>query len=172
MHFNNVTETPKGTRVLDPSFPTAQPCHSVLEAERRLTEPRQTPTPQTYLQKKGQRSSRLVEGASLERPNHLQTQGLLRIPRLSMAKPHRLPLCHVNEGAEGQGLQGECCSCSTMQPVSGRKSACHYKFSSLGGITDFGTQSRAPGTRRAAAAASDARKQRWAGMAASAALPG
>lgn len=77
-------------------------------------------------------------------PNSRETEGFLCIPQLSMAKPRRLPLCHVNERAQGQGLEGEPWWCRTMQPVSGSKSACQQKFSSLGGITGWGTQKPCP----------------------------
>lgn len=78
-----------------------------------------------------------------------------------MAKRRRLPLCHVNERAQGQGLEGERRWRRTMRPVSGIKSACHYKFSSRRGTAGFGTQKPRPGA--APAAWREPPRHRWAG---------
>jgi len=95
--------------------------------------------------------------------------GLLRtggcwVPRLSMAKPPRLPLCHVNAGAGpggwGPGAGGQGCSRSTMRPARGMKSASHYKSSGPGEIPDFHTQKPCPGDAPAAGALPPPRRAR------------
>lgn len=147
------------------SLPASHPCPGVphkcpqCKSSRKPPgpgNPRQHDTahPAPRTRSLGCASSTSAEGSLKSDPNHRDGAfcilGILCIPWLSM-EAAQAPTLSCKCGRRGQGLQGECCSCSTMRAVSGMKSAGHYKFSGPGGIADFRTQKPCPGDAPAGA---------------------
>lgn len=84
----------------------------------------------------GQQKRSQQEEASLKSyPTCMEAGGLLHVVRLRHkgvwllhtstlhGEAAQAPTLSCKCGRRGRGLQGECCSCSTMRPVSGMKSA-------------------------------------------------